>query len=1099
MLQLVLGIAGTGKTTWLLNRLRTRAKGRHASILLVPEQFSSSAEMLVLEALGDAKSAYVEVLSFRTLAERILRESGGGARRILSDAGRAVYVKRALAAAEGKLRSLGRSGRGTAFCNLCAHTLAELKTAGANPESLAEIAQQTGDVKLADLAAIFAAYDAILAGSAMDPDDRLTLAAEGATPATFAGKACLIDNFDGFTAPEYKLLESLMAHCEEVAVALCCDEMQENEGGLGLFSPVRATAQRLMQRAGRLGLACPAPIKLPLPRRCENGDLLALNLLLAGRLPKAEVCTDKLTLTEAADRYTEVKMAAAEMRRLAGAGVSYGKMALVCREVNLYETIVRREMGLFDIPWHSDTPETIEFTAPVAFLRAALALLRQGLGSGPILQLLKTGLCGFDEYTLAALENYVFTWRPKAAEWRAPFAQNPLGLLRAMDDEAAEKLALAEGARSLAIPLLEDFTAKAKGTSPRELSVLLYRLLEAFEAPKHLEEHARLLEQNGDYPLAENSRRAWDLAMEMLDQMAYLLEGEELSVAEYDELFLLLVRSTDFGQTPGAMESVLFTGADRMRLANPDYCFVLGLLEGEFPSQVGYSGLLTHADRDLLVENGIEMPGSFQNRILLEEMFLYRALTSPRQGLYLFWPSCHAGVPGVLCSALRPLVRLLNPGPMALAAPCFAPTPGAAFDRLCALYRENTPEGATLLLALRQSGLPKAENLLPLLHAAEAPRHFTVSRKESLQKLTGSTLRLSPTRAEGYFTCHFAYFMEHVLRLRPRPRAELSPLESGTFVHHLLEQVLQQVQSGLAACSKEELAALTERFANEFIEANFPNPSLRTRLLLARIAEATLSLLLYLRAWAQNSAFTISALELPIGGEGGATPLTIKGEDGQKVQITGQVDRVDILHKNGKTYLCVLDYKTGSRRFDLGEVLYGLNTQMLVYMDALRRQKNGPYAGALPAGMLYLSSDPAPASGSRGEGDTPLFKLDGLVLDDPEILKALDSDQSGIFLPIKYKKDGSPGACRQLASLQRIGGLSLYIEQLLRQMANGVSAGEFSAKPLVKSDGSRHCDYCPYRACCRHEDGQNEQPMLKQEEALAEIDAMGAKGGEKLG
>ena len=57
MLRLILGISGTGKTGRVLAEMKVRAAARRRSILLVPEQFSSSAETMVYRSLGDAFSA----------------------------------------------------------------------------------------------------------------------------------------------------------------------------------------------------------------------------------------------------------------------------------------------------------------------------------------------------------------------------------------------------------------------------------------------------------------------------------------------------------------------------------------------------------------------------------------------------------------------------------------------------------------------------------------------------------------------------------------------------------------------------------------------------------------------------------------------------------------------------------------------------------------------------------------------------------------------------------------------------------------------------------------------------------------------------------
>ena len=60
MLQLVLGGSGSGKTTLLYHRIRARAEAGQKSILLVPEQFTSSTEGTLYHILGDSLSAYVE-------------------------------------------------------------------------------------------------------------------------------------------------------------------------------------------------------------------------------------------------------------------------------------------------------------------------------------------------------------------------------------------------------------------------------------------------------------------------------------------------------------------------------------------------------------------------------------------------------------------------------------------------------------------------------------------------------------------------------------------------------------------------------------------------------------------------------------------------------------------------------------------------------------------------------------------------------------------------------------------------------------------------------------------------------------------------------
>lgn len=1101
MLQLILGIAGSGKTTRLLDMLEQRAGAGQGVVFLVPEQFSSSAEMLVYNKLGDEKSAGVEVLSFRTLAERVLKACGGLDIPVLSDAGRVVFVRRALDVLGEQLGSFARHRRSAAFCCMCADVISEFKIAGATPEKLYEIAKETGEQKFADLALIYEAYESAISGLSIDPEDRLALAADRADCGYFKGKEIFIDNFDGFTAPEYHLLESLLPHCAGITVALCCNHLHETDGGLGVFSPVRRAAQRLLELAHKAEMAAAAPVMLSAPLRQQYTTLKNVNLLLAGEedpdalavppaMEEADTGLPCLTLTCPAGEEEEMQLVAAHMRGLALQGVAFSSMAVVCRDMAPYESALRRACAQFDIPVFVDAPSTIEYTAPVAFVRAALGILAQGFAATPLLALLKTGLCGAASESIAALENYVFTWAPRAAEWRAPFTGNPDGLLAGMTDAAAQQLAMAEGLRAEYVPVIEEFLQNARGRSAGTLSKQLYLLMDRFSADIHLETMAARFEAGGEADRAEATRRAWDLTMDMLDQMAALLPAERLTPSEYDEIFLLLVRATDFGQAPQTLECAVFTTADRMRLAGPEYCFVVGASEGDFPMQVGYSGLLTHADRDILVGGGIEMPGSFEHRTLLEEMFFYRALTTPRKGLFISWPKRRAGGAKVMSAPLEQLKAAFAPPPLPAPLPLLCATPMAAFDVLGSAYRENTPAAAAIYKALQTGGQPSGQNMLHMLQHVQNNSSFAVRDTTSLAQLVGDKMTLSATRAERYYECRFSYYMERVLGVKPRRKAEISPLESGTFVHYVLEQVLREAGAEFAASTDDALHEMAGRHAQEFIEQNLPVQTKRAQTLLHQIKQTTASLLCYLRDGAAQSDFTIQAVEMPLDGAEGVPPLEVHTPDGRVVRVSGQIDRVDVLHRDGKSYLSIIDYKTGGKKFNLADVYCGINMQMMIYMQTLKQNGGEKYPNPVPAAVLYLTGDPAPVTGTRGEEAPPAFAMDGLLLDDPAILQALDKQGTGVFLPVKHKAGVASRAGEKLAGLEKMGGIGNHVEKLLAEMADGVYRGEFSAVPLVNKN-RRPCEWCAYRAACRHEDGRGEREVYAPQNAFLPDEEVG--------
>ena len=128
MLTFILGPSGSGKSRRMLAELRTRAENGQRSLLIVPEQFTSSTEGRIYRELGDALSGMVESFSFTSLAEKILSTEGGAAVQTLSDAGRAVLVRRALEELQDNVHYYHRHRRSAAFCQMAAQTIDELKS-----------------------------------------------------------------------------------------------------------------------------------------------------------------------------------------------------------------------------------------------------------------------------------------------------------------------------------------------------------------------------------------------------------------------------------------------------------------------------------------------------------------------------------------------------------------------------------------------------------------------------------------------------------------------------------------------------------------------------------------------------------------------------------------------------------------------------------------------------------------------------------------------------------------------------------------------------------------------------------------------------------
>lgn len=201
---------------------------------------------------------------------------------------------------------------------------------------------------------------------------------------------------------------------------------------------------------------------------------------------------------------------------------------------------------------------------------------------------------------------------------------------------------------------MDELRSKVRGGSAEQISRELYFCLKKLGAEEQQAALVEAVRTARGIPAAEEAAREWNVVMQLLNEMAHLLGGQGVTFAEYEDLFSLLLRSSDLGHIPQTLDAVVLASAGKMRLDAPDYVFVLGLAEGEFPCAPSETGLLTHADRDVLMAKQIDLPDCFENRVVREQVCVYKALTAPAKGLWLSWPK---GQGKTLCAALEPSWR----------------------------------------------------------------------------------------------------------------------------------------------------------------------------------------------------------------------------------------------------------------------------------------------------------------------------------------------------------------------------------------------------------------------------------------------------------
>ena len=190
----------------------------------------------------------------------------------------------------------------------------------------------------------------------------------------------------------------------------------------------------------------------------------------------------------------------------------------------------------------------------------------------------------------------------------------------------------------------------------------------------------------------------------------------------------------------------------------------------------------------------------------------------------------------------------------------------------------------------------------------------------------------------------------------------------------------------------------------------------------------------------------------------------------------GKIDRVDLCKDKDKVYVKVLDYKTGSKAFDVVALYHGLQLQLMVYMDAAVKmtQKHYPDSEVIPAGVFYYRlNDPLVEKKVVGEEEEiwqkvlKELKVDGVMNLKDETLEHLDHCQAGesAVIPVKYNKNGSLSKNSKVASEQEFEVMMRHALGKVLKVHRKILSGEVAAFPYRRKQESG-CDYCAYRHIC---------------------------------
>lgn len=1081
MLNIIVGVARSGKTTLIKERIKATVSTGRRALLIVPEQASFYNERTLQDMLGKC-SHKAEVFSFSRLSELLLRQLGGRDRQPVTATAQVFLMSMALDELSDVLTVYGRHYRSRGFIEQTLAVVEECRNAGIMPEQLSafSLALPEGSLrdKVHELSLIYDAFEAILHRSYLSSHDMIEMASQRLQTSELLNDAdVFVDDFGGFTAPEFSLISAILSQAHQLTVAICCDEIRSKQPAFALAAD---TINRLINIAEDARVEIKYTV-LPEPVHLVTALLEMERATRCESLPnKEKQHSEGVQALACANPYEELETVASEIAQLVHEkGFRYREVAVIARDMSRYISALPSVFARYELPYFWDMRRDARSSALTQGVLEAV-MVACSTREADWLSVARSPLFGLDAELIGELENYCFVWSVRQSMWEHPFCNNPDGMVEIMSEKASNKLAqLEEARRKITEPVLSLRKAIKSGQGSR-IAKGLWQFLQEIEAKQHLAQFADVMHPEEKSAFLEEQSLLWQQLIGLIELFDAVSDELSISVDRVSELIELSFGGFEVATVPRTLDEVAVGTADRIRCENVRAVFLLGAIEGEFPSSSMPGGLLSEPERRQLSQGGLSLLTEGDRSQATERMFCYRAVTSPSEHLVVCCPRTDAAGAALLPSSIFMRAAALT---VQTSQPDLKHIwTLAGLEKTIAEQSEAQGSELAILSELGRESL--GDKRVQRLLRANEKREHKIENKSISQELFGNRIKLSPSRLEQYYKCPFSYYMQKGLGARTRQKAELSPLQAGTLIHRVLEKMVSRHGGkGLADVPANQLRQeINDEIVSYLTECVGDLSNIPARLLsnFERLGGWLFDMVSHLAQELAQSEFEPIAFELQIGENKQVEPLSLKTDAGAEVIVEGTVDRIDIATVNGKKYVRVLDYKSGKKSFLLEDVYYGLNLQMLIYLFSINQNGTGELGDTIPAGALYVPAQGSYISSTRDADIYQLqkkrqkqYEMNGLLLSDEDVLRAMERDLSGAYIPYVEGKKADA-----LYSLAELGKLQRMVEDRIQLMAQQLYDGEIQAVPSCR-DNESPCDYCDYRTACGFEQGDTVRSILK--------------------
>lgn len=1111
----IIGRSGAGKSKYCIDEIERVIKedAHNKVIMLVPEQYTFETENKLLREMGEQYQLNAEVLSFKRLAHKVFSECGGITKNRLQDSGKSMLILKVLNELNDDLTAFKVASRQKGFIDIVSKTIAEFKKYNIDEDMLRAVGENLGEdredlkLKIRDLTNIYSNFQEKLHKSYIDSEDELLELSDKLDGCScFDDAHILIDEFTSFTPIQYYIIEKLLKKSKSMTVTLTMD-VRGNSGEA--FLVTSNTFKRLKEMLLENKIAIDEVIDL---NKEENKKFNKAELLHLERncysYPYKQFNDNPsaLRIYKANNNYDEIEFIARDILRLVRKdGYRYRDISVICRAIDGYEKIASVIFAQYGIPCYIDKKKDIMSNPLIVLINSLFDIVNKNWNYESVFKYLKTGLIDVEKKSVDLLENYVLSngikgknqWTSKEP-WQYPVynsfkdkekSQEEIRLLNEIDET-----------RQYIMETVEAFYKKVSGKSKVEdYCAALYEFLNDFNILERMEKVIQQFQEEEVIDKATEYSKVLDIIMEVLDEGVEVLGDEVVDFQEFSRILNMGFQKYEMALIPLALDQVTIGDVARIKSREVKALYVVGVNDGIIPAINKEEGILSDRDRQSLKEKDVELASDTKTKAREEQHLVYNILSIAREYLVLTYAASDFEGKALRQSIIIPRIKKI-----------FTKLQEESDIYVRDEFLDELPRVSTPIPTFNEF-ICKARNISEkkeyenywlevyhwfnsneewqnrthdMLEALSYTNQAEDINREKIKKLyeTGDRLVFNISRIESYAKCPFAYYVKYGLKAKDRKIYELTAPDLGSFMHEILDEFTNEIRTENLTWSDlsfEQCKTKINDLVDKQLEQNKSsifNSSNRYRYFTDRFKRMLTKSVTVISEQMRKSNFEIFKNEYAFGSFKEGEPIKLQLPSGEEVFLTGRIDRIDTVNIDGDTYIRIIDYKTGQKKFDLSELYYGIQIQLLVYLDALI--KNSQYIiekQALPGAIFYFRIDDPFIKANSDISEEKLkeevlskLKLDGLMLKEPQLIKSMDNDIEGssLIIPAGFKKDGDFSKSSAVITEKQFDILRKYVNDKMIELCTEMLSGKIRIEP-IKQKLQTQCKYCDYSSICQ--------------------------------